>query len=480
MAIKFKGKFGPVTGAMRAGDFVAIGDPYWANVETLLHLDNSYTDEASAATWTIDNGSPVFTTGGSPIGGHGLDLSSGGSIIEVDNDLWDIGLGGESFTIEYYYYKFTNWTPGGNMMVIMKAGNVAWDATNGISWLLGNNNSTGTSKFRYFTGGTSNINIDGNIAMPLNAWTHVAVVNNSSANTFKTFINGVVDVSTTAITITKPTTSNNCTIGNNINYSAPSYQMLDEIRVTKGVARYTGTSFTVPTSPFLPASTPPSIVSDSLERNLDSGDVASYSGSGTTWYDLSGNNADGILVNTTYSGDDGGSMIFNGSSSKVNLGNFGPMWNAGTISFWMNPSIVSNYRNAFHTNYTGSANNVGFRFELNNSGTFGAYIGNDASSYSAHTLISGATTNTWYNVVLTWNVSGNLVNGYVNGVQTVIDAAHTLWATQLAAVTIGVGYSSDSVRWFAGDINRVAMYSKELSQAEVTQNFDVFKGRFGL
>ena len=41
----------------------------------------------------------------------------------------------------------------------------------------------------------------------------------------------------------------------------------------------------------------PRIVTDGLILCLDAADKNSYPGSGNTWYDLSGNGNDGILVN---------------------------------------------------------------------------------------------------------------------------------------------------------------------------------------
>ena len=43
----------------------------------------------------------------------------------------------------------------------------------------------------------------------------------------------------------------------------------------------------------------PHIVRDNLILYVDAGNVKSYSGSGTTWKDLSGNGHDGTLVNGT-------------------------------------------------------------------------------------------------------------------------------------------------------------------------------------
>jgi hypothetical protein len=63
-----------------------------------------------------------------------------------------------------------------------------------------------------------------------------------------------------------------------------------------------------------------SVVTDGLVLNLDAGLPASYPGSGTTWFDLSGSGNDGTLTNgPTYSSSNGGSLVFDGSNDYVNL-----------------------------------------------------------------------------------------------------------------------------------------------------------------
>ena len=61
--------------------------------------------------------------------------------------------------------------------------------------------------------------------------------------------------------------------------------------------------------------TGPNIVTDNLILYVDAGNVQSYPGSGSTWYDLSGNNYHMVNGNTmpTYSSADGGKFTFNGS-----------------------------------------------------------------------------------------------------------------------------------------------------------------------
>lgn len=68
------------------------------------------------------------------------------------------------------------------------------------------------------------------------------------------------------------------------------------------VESYTGTSWKYM----------PDIVRSGLVLNLDAAEPASYPGTGTTWYDLSGNGNNGTLVNgPTYNSANGGSNTQN-------------------------------------------------------------------------------------------------------------------------------------------------------------------------
>jgi len=62
----------------------------------------------------------------------------------------------------------------------------------------------------------------------------------------------------------------------------------------------------------------PKIVTDNLILCLNAADKKSYSGSGTTWHDRSGNDYDGTLTNgPTFSDANGGSIVFDGVDDYV-------------------------------------------------------------------------------------------------------------------------------------------------------------------
>ena len=67
----------------------------------------------------------------------------------------------------------------------------------------------------------------------------------------------------------------------------------------------------------------PDIIEDGLVLALDAGNVKSYPGSGTTWYDKSGNSNDGTLINgPTYSNN---TIVTDGSNDRVEISQSGDL-----------------------------------------------------------------------------------------------------------------------------------------------------------
>ena len=223
---------------------------------------------------------------------------------------------------------------------------------------------------------------------------------------------------------------------------------------------------------------PTDIVTNGLVLFLDANNTNSYPGSGTSWYDLSGNGNTGTLTNgPTFSAANGGCIVFDGVNDYVAGGNLGTFYSQGTISYWMYSTAVENYRNPFTTNYNGV--NVGIRFEQSNGGGFGVIIGNDAGTFAGVNYVPSAilTVNSWYNVVLVWNTVTNIATGYLNG-DLKFNGSHTYWATTLPAIAIGNGFSSD--RYFKGNISSVGIYNRALTATEVLQNFNETRTKFGV
>ena len=77
------------------------------------------------------------------------------------------------------------------------------------------------------------------------------------------------------------------------------------------------------------------IVTNNLVLHLDAGDSNSYSGSGTTWTDLSGQGNHATLINNpTYSSNNEGYLSFDGSNDYATLPNMDLTGNEATFSIW--------------------------------------------------------------------------------------------------------------------------------------------------
>ncbi len=62
----------------------------------------------------------------------------------------------------------------------------------------------------------------------------------------------------------------------------------------------------------------PDLITNGLVLALDAADKNSYLGSGTSWYDLSGNGNTGALTNSpTFNSSNGGSIAFDGTNQCV-------------------------------------------------------------------------------------------------------------------------------------------------------------------
>src|SRR5574340_1097243 len=189
--------------------------------------------------------------------------------------------------------------------------------------------------------------------------------------------------------------------------------------------------------------------------------------------DSSGNGHNGnIIGNTAYSTTSkvGRQSFSFDTQTRVDSGNLGSFPANGTISFWMNPATVDNYRNPLTTNYNGG--NAGIRFEESGTGSFVVVVGNDAGTYGVHTFTTNAiAANAWYHVVLTWDTTTNNVKGYLNNAK-VFDESQTTWPTTIPDFAVGTGLNTNSNRQWNGLIDDVQMWNYPLSQTDVTNMFN--------
>ena len=234
----------------------------------------------------------------------------------------------------------------------------------------------------------------------------------------------------------------------------------------------------------------PRIVTNGLVLALDAGNTKSYPGSGTTWFDRSGNGNNGTLVNgPTFSSGNGGSLNFDGVNDVIVGPSSNDITGNGlqnmTLSVWLkftttSIGYVANIKRTnsastlfgLNVNYNNAGSNLagsmGFLYR-NNSNLDHIWIThadnyNNGVWHNLTAVIGPSTTNYLY-------INGNLKNSDGGGIESVTGNS--------GEFTLG-SFANGIAPFFAGNISNAVFYNKSLTAAEVLQNYNATKGRFGL
>jgi len=262
----------------------------------------------------------------------------------------------------------------------------------------------------------------------------------------------------------------------------------------------------------------PNIVTDGLVLCLDPADKNSYPGSGTTWYDLSGNGNHGTLVNGPgFSTESGGSITYDGNNDYVTvpdssdfamgitpfameqwlkfdaIGDVGNgtwwctlQWNGGEtlrtgiLLFYKTTSPAGDFEWRTECNWTGHTAGKGF---------YPSIITLIDASTPANNLI---TDEKWHLFTVSRQAEA-VFKKYIDGVLidtiTTADGAadergvttyETTWPDMNQVLYVG-GYSAAYTDGHKGPMGPTRVYKgRALSDEEVLQNFNAQRSRFGV
>lgn len=207
------------------------GDPNFANVGVLLHMDGTngsttFTDSSSnafpftATNATITTTTPKFGTGSQQQGASGDAFIQGTTTAGASA----LNLGTGQFTIE----------------------GLGWTTTSGVQQSLITN--FGTPNFGFFLGldsgvvkfvfSASLISLSASFTPTASTW-YAYAVDRDASNVIRLYVNGSVLASTTdASSVT--TAAVKLLIGERGDLASPWRGKIDEVRITKGIARYAG------------------------------------------------------------------------------------------------------------------------------------------------------------------------------------------------------------------------------------------------
>jgi hypothetical protein len=221
----------------------------------------------------------------------------------------------------------------------------------------------------------------------------------------------------------------------------------------------------------------PSIVTSGLILCVDAGNPRSYSGSGTTWADVSSTGNNGTLTN-------GPTFTGNGVSSYFTFDGVNDYWVSPTstafdtqtltLESWVYPTTL--LQNGFL--FEKGAVNTQYSHFFNGDGTFYFRTMGLSSQDITFTSSSNCTANAWNHIVSTYG-SGTKIT-YVNGV--IASSASGLTGTIATGQTNQyIGAFGAGVNYFLnGRIGITRVYNIALSQPQVLQNFNAFRGRYGI
>jgi len=238
----------------------------------------------------------------------------------------------------------------------------------------------------------------------------------------------------------------------------------------------------------------PEINEDGLVLALDAGNAKSYPGSGTSWSDVSGEGNNGTLVNGVgYSGDNLGSLSFDGVDDYIDLGANTQLQSIGsnaTIECWFKSTDVGSSRYGVLVGW-GDGNSYYSNFGIGNWGSFSSsesiYLGyNSGVQCYVNETSSTYHDGNWHYAVVTIGANNHKI--FVDGVQKslVFSSSNSYSVSNIfgysAGTTVNIGrrpYGGGS-GYFQGHIPIVKIYDRILSTEEIQQNFNATRSRFGI
>lgn len=217
-----------------------------------------------------------------------------------------------------------------------------------------------------------------------------------------------------------------------------------------------------------------SIVNSNLKLNLSSSENASYSGSGTTWTDISSSGLSATLHNgISYNNRNGGTLSFDGINDYVSLSGTLGSFNNLTVESWVYPGTFGGFSTILNmTNW--STGYFHFQFDGNR---IQFALNGESDKYADYVF----SVNKWYHIVVSYNKSAKTVNFYVNG--KFINSESYSNPPSIANQSFNIGAWNDNGvydRFFNGKIGAVRIYNSNLTESQIGNNYKNNKHNFGL
>ena len=391
---------------------IQASDGNYNSVVLLAHFDSDFSDSSASNHTLTANGNTTISTTQKKFGAGSAYFDGSGDYLSIVNN-GDFTFGTGDFTIEGWFYI----TAASSYATLFTTA----PTTNSQGVWLGTNPS-GNWDANMATGGSWET-IGNSDPVTLNTWVHLAYVR--SGSNIYLFENGtLIDSRTSSLNLNANTT---VTIGGRTLSSQYTTGYIDELRITKGVARYTS-NFTVPAEVF------PDAVVSQTDANYNNVvlllNAEQMADSATNFTDKSIQNhamtANGNAKSSFSSKKFGNaSMAFDGTNDMISTPDsadwdfgagdftvegwvkFGALPANGAYAALVNQASWNTGQRSWFVGMQGQASGQRFTFFYTTDGSNWTYFYGDTVSYS---------TGAWYHFAVVRD--GSNVRIFVNGQQT--------------------------------------------------------------
>jgi len=211
---------------------------------------------------------------------------------------------------------------------------------------------------------------------------------------------------------------------------------------------------------------------------VDAGSTRSYPGSGTTGTDLISSESITLNNGVGFSTDKGGTWTFDGSDDYIQTSFGQNIVSTGfSVNFWFN--VTGTATCFFMQMYVTADVNTVFRVERNSIGANSIEFGHSPNGSGGMSELTSTNfpNDVWQSCTIAYNGSTKYI--YRNGVlDTSVSSSDVYFYT--GAILRIAARQDGTLLPINGKMPSVKVYNKALSAAEILQNYNAQKSRFGL
>lgn len=217
----------------------------------------------------------------------------------------------------------------------------------------------------------------------------------------------------------------------------------------------------------------PKIVTDGLVMYLDAANPKSYSGTGTTWFDISGNESNSTLQNGVLFDSTNKHFSFDGITDQSTISVTG-LNGVATIEMWMKLKTDNGFPFSWNTYSIVYSTGIGIGFSTDNS-----------DFYSTNTTEISPYIDNWTHWIFEMRSDVSYANNKIYANKNLLSFSQTIGSENASnrnfnggnGVLMNSSIYNDSS--FA-DCSVVKIYNKILTTEEISHNFNSLRGRYGV